>query len=91
MKLASSIKPLSQVKARAAEIIREVSDQDGKPVVITLNGEAKAVLMGVRQYDELQESLALLKILAMSGRDLDEGRMRPAREALADIRKGLSS
>ena len=52
MKLAQAVKPISYVKANMAEIIRKISE-DGQPIVITQNGEAKAVLMDVREYDQI--------------------------------------
>lgn len=86
MKLSESIKPVSYVKAHVSEIIRKLSTPEGKPVVITQNGEAKAVLVGVKDYERTQESLALLKMLAMSTRDVEEGQVSPARDAFARVR-----
>ncbi|MGE4297735.1 MAG: type II toxin-antitoxin system Phd/YefM family antitoxin [Desulfovibrionaceae bacterium] len=86
MKLSEAVKPVSYVKAHASEIIRQVGDEGGAPVVITQNGEARAVLMGIEQYERMQESLAMLRILAMSGRDVEEGRLTPAAEAFGAAR-----
>lgn len=89
MKLAQAVKPISYVKANAAEIIRKMSE-DGQPIVITQNGEAKAVLMDVREYDKIQQSLAMAKILARSSKSLEEGKHRAADEVFADIRRKRS-
>jgi len=86
MKLAQAVKPISYVKANMAEIIRKISE-DGQPIVITQNGEAKAVLMDVREYDQIQQSLAMVKILARSSKNLEEGKYRAADEVFADIRR----
>ena len=86
MKLSRAVKPISYVKTHASEIIRDL-DEIGGPVVITLNGEAKAVIQGIKEYEELQESLALLKILAQSKKSLEEGRYKPAAKAFKDLRK----
>jgi prevent-host-death family protein len=86
MKLSRAVKPISYVKTHASEIIRDI-DGSGGPVVITLNGEAKAVIQGIREYEELQESLALLKILAQSKKSLEEGRYKPAAKTFKDLRK----
>ena len=56
------------------------------PVVITLNGEAKAVIQGMKEYEEMQESIALLKILAQS-KSLEEGKYKPVGKAFKDLRK----
>ena len=86
MKLSEAVKPISYVKANAAEIIRKLSE-DGQPIVITQNGEAKAVLMDVREYDQIQQSMAMMKILARSAKNLEEGKFRPAADVFADIKK----
>jgi prevent-host-death family protein len=86
MKLSESVKPVSYVKTHASEILRQVSSEGGGTVVITQNGEAKAVLQGIEEYERTQDSLALLKILALSSRSLEQGRVRPAREAFEEIR-----
>ncbi len=86
MKLSQAVKPISYVKTHASEIIRDL-DEIGGPVIITLNGEAKAVIQGIKEYEELQESLALLKILAQSKKSLEEGRYKPVAKAFKDLRK----
>src|SRR3546814_18843170 len=67
MNLETRIKPISYLKAHSADLIRELGD-GAPPLVITQNGEAKAVLQDVGSYEATQESLALLKLLAL-GRD----------------------
>lgn len=84
MKLSEAIKPISYLKAHASEIMREVADSD-KTYVITQNGEAKAVLQGIEAYEQTRESLALLKMLAQSTRNLREGRVKPAAKAFEDV------
>ena len=84
MKLTNQVKSISYLKAHAPEVIRGVSE--GRPVVITLRGEAKAVLQDIESFEETQETLALLKILALTNKTVEEGRVRPAGEAFARIR-----
>jgi prevent-host-death family protein len=86
MGIEGRIKPISWLKANSAEVIRDLGE-GGSPVVITQNGEAKAVLQDVGSYETTQETLALLKLLAMGRADMEAVRTRPA-EGLADrIRK----
>lgn len=89
MKLSEQVKPLSYLKAHAPEIIRTLGD-NRQPVVITVHGEAKAVLQDVAQYEETQETLALLKVLALTGKQVEEGKVRPVAEAFAHIRRRIS-
>jgi len=86
MKLSEHVKPVSYFKANAAEMLRTVKDK-GQPFVITQNGEAKAVLMDIDQYEETQETLALLKILAIGARQIEEKRVHPVAEAFDRIRR----
>jgi prevent-host-death family protein len=80
------VKPISYVKANAADLIRELKE-NGEPLVITQNGEATAVMQDVASYEATQETLALLKILALGRRQVEEGRTIPADEVFRRLRK----
>lgn len=88
MLLQKSVKPISYVKAHAADIIRDMAG-NRSPIIITQNGEAKAVLQDIASYEETQESLALLKILALSRKDVEAGRVKPAAQAFADLKEKI--
>ena len=88
MKPSQDIKPISYVKAHAAELIRDLS-QEPRTLLITQNGEAKAVLQDIKSYEQTQETLALLKILAQSQQDIKEGRVKGVDETFNDIRQEL--
>lgn len=90
MKLAESVKPISYLKANAAELIRDVS-AGGKAFVITQHGEAKAILVDLSAYEALQESVALLKMLAQSRESLRKGRVKPLKKAFAGVRRSLQA
>jgi prevent-host-death family protein len=82
MGLETRIKPISYLKAHSAEVLRELGGGAG-PLVITQNGEAKAVIQDVASYAATQELLALLKLLAMAQGDIAAGRVQPL-EGLKD-------
>ena len=86
MKLSSRIKPISYFKAHASEIVRTLGNQ-GEPLVITQNGEAKAVLQDIDSFEKTQETMALLKILALGNRQIEIGQVRPAVDVIARLRK----
>ena len=86
MRFSTQIKPISYVKAHAAEIIADLHD-GGPPMVVTQNGEAKAILQSVAEYEKTQETLALLKILALGEKNVAEGKVRPARQVLEELRQ----
>jgi len=79
MKLTNQVRPISYLKAHAPEIIDDLA-AGGPPLIITRRGEAKAILMDVASYEETQETLALLKILALGEKDVEEGRLIPLRD-----------
>jgi prevent-host-death family protein len=85
MKL-SHIKPISYLKAHASELLRELAEQR-EPLVITQNGEATAVIQDVQSYQQTQETLALLKILALGNQQIESGKVEPAKDVIKRIRK----
>ncbi len=86
MKLSGRIKPISYLKAHAPEVLRGL-EETGEPMVITLNGEAKAVLQDVASYEQTQETLALLKMLALGDKSIEDGRVVAAGDAFDRIRR----
>jgi len=86
MKLSSQIKPISYLKAHAAEIVRNLGDQ-GSPLIITQNGEAKVVLQDIESYEQTQETIALLKILALGNRQIEAGKVEPATVVIQRLRE----
>lgn len=85
MKLSDKIKPISYLKAHAAEVVRNLSTQM-EPLVITQNGEAKAVMQGIKSYEQTQETMALLKLLALGQRQIDEGKVQIPGDVVAKLR-----
>lgn len=86
MKLTTRVKPISYLMSHAAEIAKEISDSR-EPMLITQDGEAKLVLMDVASFEEQQETLALLKILALGSNEIEKGNFRPADEVFAELDK----
>ncbi len=86
MKLSSRIKPISYLKAHASEIVRTLGDQ-GEPLIITQNGEAKVVLQDIGSFEKMQETMALLKILALGNRQIEAGQVEPAADVIARLWK----
>ena len=80
----SNIKPISYLKANAAEVLKHLAEQR-EPLLITQNGEARAVMQDIASYESTQETLALLKILALGNREIEEGKVKP----IADVARRL--
>jgi prevent-host-death family protein len=90
LKYSEAIKPISYLKAHASEVIRDIVD-NGKTMVITQNGEAKVVVQDVRVYEQTQESMALLKILAMSNKNVREGKFKPPDQTFDELEKRMKA
>jgi prevent-host-death family protein len=86
MKLSSQIKPISYLKAHAAEIVRTLGEQR-EPLYITQNGEAKVVVQDIESYEQTQQTLALLKILALGNRQIEDGKVQPAEDVIKRLRE----
>lgn len=88
MKLSNRVKPISYLKANAPAVLDDI-EVTRAPMVITVNGEAKAVLQDIESYEETQETLALLKILALGEAEAADGKAVPFREAFSQIRRNV--
>ncbi|MFC0166547.1 type II toxin-antitoxin system Phd/YefM family antitoxin [Pseudoduganella danionis] len=86
MKFSTQVKPISYLKSHTAEIVKELTEHR-QPLLITQNGEAKLVVMDVQSYEEQEETLALLKLLAMGNHEIEQGKFRDAEEVFAELDK----
>jgi len=85
VRYSTQIKPISYLKANAAEVLEDLQKQR-QPLIITQNGEAKAVIQDVASYEETQETLALLKILALGGEQVARGKVKSVRDIVNRLR-----
>lgn len=88
MKFSEAVKPISYLKTHASEVVRDVSENQ-KTLIITHNGEAKVILQDVKVYEKTQESIALLKIVALSGREIKQGNYRPLKKSFENVRNRI--
>ena len=70
--LAQDLRPISYVKAHTTEIVKYVGDSKA-PVVITQNGEAKAVIIDIESYQKTINAVNLAKLLSFGGKDIRNG------------------
>ena len=73
LNLVQDIKPISYVKSHTADVMRQIEEKNN-PLVITQNGEAKAVLMAVKQYQDIIDTINLLKIISIGENDIKNNR-----------------
>jgi len=90
MRYSTQIKPISYLKANAADVLQELQEQR-KPLIITQNGEAKAVIQDVVSYEETQETLAVLKILALGNQQIADNKVKPIAEVVKRLRARKSA
>lgn len=88
MRLSESVKSISYLKANAANLIEEIN-KDQKTFVITQNGEAKVVVQDIKVYEKTQETMAMLKLLAMT-RDKNKS-AKGIKETFSELRNELKS
>ncbi len=84
MRYSTQIKPISYVKAHAAELLDRITEER-EPIIITQNGEARAVLVDIRSYEESQQSLVLERILALADKEIERGETVPIEEVMAEF------
>jgi len=90
MNIAKDIKPITFLKNHAAELVEDVATNH-KTMIITQHGEPKVVVMDVASYDRLQESLAMLMLVAQGQADIRAGRVVPQEQVFANLRTRLKS
>lgn len=89
MKVSSDIKPISYLKSHAADILRQINETH-RPIVITQNGEPKAVVQDPDSYDNMRNAIGLLKLISQGEEDMRQGRHRAQEEVFNDIESLLA-
>lgn len=84
MKYSTQVKPISYLKSHAAEIVTTLT-QTREPLLITQNGEAKLVVMDVKSFEEQEQAMALLQLLAQGRQEIEEGRVSSATDVFARL------
>jgi prevent-host-death family protein len=83
MRYSTQIKPISYVKSHAAELLDRITEER-EPIIITQNGEARAVLVDMHSYERMHETLALLKVLAIAEKEIEKGETVALEEVMAE-------
>ena len=89
MNLKDDIRPISYIKTNAADMLRRVNDTHN-PIIITQNGEAKAVLLDTESYQSMKNSLGILKILSQSEKNIDENELYTQESVFSELDEKLS-
>jgi prevent-host-death family protein len=87
--LKNDIKPISYIKTNAAEMMKYVNERKN-PIVITQNGEARAVLVDIETYQETQDAFALLSLIKIAENDIQNGNVEPAKTVFSELKKEIT-
>ena len=88
MNLSQDIKPISYLKSKTADVINSVNENQ-RTIIITQNGEAKAVIQDIKSYENLQNSLNLLKLIVQSENDIENNKTISQESMFEDLEKKL--
>ena len=90
MNIKDDIKPISYIKTNAADMLKRVNETHN-PLIITQNGEAKAVLLDTESYQNLINSIGILKILSQSEKDIDKEKVYKQENVFSDVEHKLKT
>jgi len=88
MNISKDIKPITYLKSKAPELLKQINETH-RPVVITQNGEPKAVLQDPESYENMRNAIGLLKLISQGEQDVREGKLRSQEDVFASIEKLL--
>ena len=86
--LKEDIKPISYIKTNAADMMKYVNDRKN-PIVITQNGEAKAVLLDIETYQRIQDAFSLMSLVRIAEKDIEDGSLKKAEDVFIDLKKRM--
>jgi len=89
MSISQDIRPVSYLKSRSADILKQVNETH-RPIIITQNGEPKAVLQDTESYENMRNTIGLLKLLTMGEEDIRKGNTLVQAQVFQTIEKLLN-
>jgi prevent-host-death family protein len=90
MNIAKDIKPITYLKTRAADLLKQINETR-RPVVITQNGEPRAVLQDPQSYENMRNAIGILKLLSQGEGDIKTGKVKTQVEVFATIESVLKN
>lgn len=88
MSILQDIRPVSYLKSRSADILKQVNETH-RPIIITQNGEPKAVLQDPESYENMRNTIGLLKLLSLAEEDIRQGKTVAQNQVFRNIEKLL--
>ena len=90
MKITQDIKPVTYLKSRAADILKQINETH-RPVIITQNGEPKAILQDPKSYEDMHNAIGILKLVSQGESDIRNGKVKAQGKVFEDIEKSLEA
>ncbi len=88
MKILKDIKPITYLKSRAPDLLKQINETH-RPIIITQNGEPRAVLQDPESYENMRNAIGILKLISQGEQDVLGGRSKPQEEVFATMEKNL--
>jgi len=88
MNITNDIKPITYLKSRAADVLKQINETH-RPVIITQNGEPKAVLQDPESYENMRNAIGILKLLSQGEDNIKAGKTSSQEEIFAKLEKKL--
>ena len=88
MNISTDIKPVTYLKAKAADLLKQINETH-RPVIITQNGEPKAVLQDPKSYEDMRNAIGMLKLISQGEGDIRKGKVKSQGDVFKDIETSL--
>jgi prevent-host-death family protein len=88
MNISKDIRPITYLKSKAPDLLKQINETH-RPVIITQNGEPRAVLQDPESYENMRNAIGILKMISQGEQDVREGKLKPQEEAFAGVEKLL--
>jgi len=89
MNISKDIRPVTYLKSRAADLLRQINDTH-RPVIITQNGEPRAVLQDPQSYENMRNAIGILKLISQGEEEIRDGKSKPQEEVFKNIENVLN-
>jgi prevent-host-death family protein len=90
MNISTDIKPVTYLKSKTADLLRQINETH-RPVIITQNGEPKAVLQDPKSYENMRKAIGMLKLISQGEVEIKDGKSKSQKEVFANIEKILEA
>lgn len=88
MNIQTDIKPVTYLKSRTADLLKQINDTH-RPVIITQNGEPRAVLQDPKSFEDMRKAIGILKLISQGEEDIKKGKAKTQQEVFNNIEEIL--